>query len=222
MAAEIESPVFSSVGQLRLALSESEPRYVGGHSATLGDVLGPLGAQASALSAMLLALPFLSPMSLGAMTAPASLLIGILGWRLLLSAETMPLPVRLLALPLPRVLHRVMGLVLDRAHRWTVRFSRPRYSLLVAGRRGRMICGVGITAGALLLAVPIPLLPLTNTFPALGILCFGLGWAERDGLVTILGAASLLVSVVLFAGIGTAVVVAGTEAVLRVLPWIVG
>jgi hypothetical protein len=100
------------------------------------------------------------------------------------------------------------------------RFSRPRHPRLVAGRRGRVICGLGLMGGAVLLAIPIPLLPLTNTIPTLGILCFGLGWAERDGLMTILGALALLASMLLFVGIAAAITIAGTEAVLHALPLI--
>lgn len=213
-----EPPHFGSLGRLRLALSESERHYAAGRSATVDDLLRPLGAETSALAAAMLALPFLSPVSMGALTAPASLLIALLGWRLLRAAEARPLPARLLALPVPRLIFRAMTAALERVHRLLQRFSRARHTGLVAGRRGRIICGTGIITGAVLLAVPVPLLPLTNTFPALAILGFGLGWAEHDGLLTILGAAALLVSILLFGAIGAAIVLAGAEALPHLLP----
>jgi hypothetical protein len=132
------------------------------------------------------------------------------------------LPGRLLALPEPRALHRTMAVVLGRVQSAIQRFSRPRHAFLVVGRRGRSVCGTGLIAGAVLLAVPIPMLPLTNTLPALGILCFGLGWAERDGLVTVIGMASLLVSVVLFAALGAAVAVGGAGVLRHLLAWTAG
>lgn len=90
------------------------------------------------------------------------------------------------------------------------------------GGRGRILCGTGIVAGALLLAVPIPLLPLTNTFPALGILLFALGRLERDGLLTVLGSASLLLSAAIFGALGAAVSLLGWEVVRGAIPFIGG
>jgi len=213
---------FSSVGQLRLALSEMECLYANGGSATVGQMLRPLGAEGAALAATLLALPFLSPVSLGGLTLPGSMLIALLGWRLLRQIEGASLPGRLLALPVPRAIHRAMAGVLGRVHTWMQSFSRPRLPFLVEDRQGRFVCGMGLIAGAVLLAVPIPMLPLTNTFPALGILCFGLGWAERDGLITVIGVVSLLVSVVLFAALGVAVAAGGAGVLQHLLAWTAG
>lgn len=180
----------------------------------------PLGAEAAALAAALLALPFLSPVSLGPVTTPVSLLIALLGWQLLRRREGSPLPERLLDVPVPRTAHRMMTSVLRRTHRWVHLISRPRLGHLVQGERGRILCGAGIIAGALLLAVPIPLLPLTNTFPALGILLFALGRLERDGLLILLGFASLLLSVAIFAALGAAVAFLGWEAVRGLIPFV--
>ncbi|HEV2735921.1 MAG TPA: exopolysaccharide biosynthesis protein, partial [Longimicrobiaceae bacterium] len=73
--------------------------------------------------------------------------------------------------------------------------------------------------GALLLAVPVPLLPLTNTVPALAILCFAMGWTHRDGLLTAWGGAALALSAAIFAALGTGVALFGVEAVKRLAPW---
>lgn len=206
----------SSTRALRRALIETRGYYREGSAPTVGHFLAPLGAQATALASALLALPFLSPVSLGPITTPVSVVIAILGWQLLREGGGTPLPERLLSISVPQAAHRAMTVVLRRVHRWMHRISRPRLPHLVEGRRGRILCAAGIVAGALLLAVPIPLLPLTNTFPALGILLFALGWLERDGLMTLLGLASLLVSAAIFAALGTAVVLLGWDAVQAV------
>lgn len=197
---------------------ETRGHYRGGAAPTLGHLLGRLGTEATALAAALLALPFVSPVSLGPITTPASVLIALLGWRMLRSGGTGALPERFLSARVPEMAHRAMSVVLRRVHGWVLRISRPRLPHLVEGRRGRVVCALGILCGAVLLAVPIPLLPLTNTFPALGILFFALGWLERDGLLTVLGSASLVFSTLIFAGIGAAVAVLGWEAVHGVLP----
>lgn len=210
----------SSTRVLRRALAETGAHYGQGSAPTVRHLLAPLGAEATALAAALLALPFLSPVSLGPITTPASLLIALLGWQVLRQREGAPLPQRLLDVSVPRGAHRAMSAVLRRAHRWMSRISRPRMVHLVDGRRGGVLCGAGVVAGAILLAVPIPLLPLTNTFPALGILLFALGRLERDGLLTVLGALSLLLSAAIFAALGATVSLLGWEAVQAVLPFL--
>src|SRR5690606_40819141 len=67
-------------------------------------------------------------------------------------------------------------------------------------------------------ALPIS---LTNTFPALGILLFALGWLERDGLLTLLGSASLVLSAAIFAALGAAVALVGWDVVRGVVPTLV-
>lgn len=203
----------SSTGALRRALLATRGQYRAGSPPTVAHLLAPLGAEASALASALLALPFLSPVSLGPITTPASVLIALLGWQLLRSRGETRLPERLLRVAVPQALHRAMTAVLRRVHRWMHRISRPRLPHLVEGPRGRMLCASGIMLGALLLAVPIPLLPLTNTFPALAVLLFALGWLERDGLLTLLGSASLVVATAVFAALGTAVALLGWDAV---------
>ena len=199
---------------------QSGGHYRRGSVPTLRHLLVPLGAEASAFAAALLALPFLSPVSLGPITTPVSVLIALLGWQLLRAREGAPLPERFLDVSVPQAAHRAMTSVLRRVHRWMHRVSRPRLVHLVEGGRGRMLCGIGIVAGALLLAVPIPLLPLTNTFPALGILLFALGRLERDGLLTVLGSAALVVSVGIFGALGAAVSLLGWDAIRSTLSFV--
>ena len=208
----------SSTWALRRALAETSGHYGRGSAPSVRDLLAPLGTGASALAAALLALPFLSPVSMGVITMPASVLIALLGWQLLRQREGSPLPDRFLDVSVPHAAHRAMTAVLRRADRWMHRISRPRLVHLIEGRRGRILCGAGIVVGAVLLAVPIPLLPLTNTFPALAILLFSLGWLERDGMLTVLGSVALTISVALFATLGFAVMLLGWEAVQGAVP----
>lgn len=195
---------------------ETRGHYGGGGAPTIGHLLAPLGAEATALAAALLALPFLSPVSLGPITTPVSLLIALLGWQLLRPGRGTALPERLLGLSVPLAAHGGMLAMLRRVHRWMHRISRPRLSHLVENRRGRIICASGVISGALLLGIPIPLLPLTNTLPALAILLFALGWLEKDGLLTVVGSAALLLSTAIFTALGAAAVLLGWDAVLGI------
>lgn len=203
---------------LRHALHEMERRYDAAGHATLGDLLRPLGPRQTALGAALLALPFLSPVSLGPITTPASLLIALLGLRLLRGREDLRMPERLLRVRVPRQVHAVMGKMLHRVAGWADRARGARRSRWVRGTLGRKLCGAGVFVGALLLAVPVPLLPLTNTLPAAAIILFVLGWSNQDLRLTRYGMAAVAGAVLVFTALGVAVGVAGWAAVRGALP----
>lgn len=208
-----------STGELlRYALAEMERRYETAGSATLGDLLRPLGHRQTALGAALLALPFLSPVSLGPITTPASLLIALLGLRLLRGRDDLPAPERLLRVRVPRSVHAVMGKMLNRVSRWADRARDARRSPWVRGARGRRLCGAGVLVGALLLAVPVPLLPMTNTLPAAAIILFVLGWSNQDLRLTRYGMGAVAGAVLIFGALGVAVGTVGWAAVRAVLP----
>lgn len=210
----------SSTRVLRRVLTRTGAHYGTGNAPRLRDLLEPLGPEGAALGAALLSLPFLLPVSLGPITSPFSVLIALLAVQLLRRREGAPLPARVLDVSVPQAVHRVMSKVLRRVRRWVHAVSRERMTHLVEGPRGRFLCGAGILAGAVLLAVPVPLLPLTNTFPALSVLLFALGWVERDGLLTVLGSAAVVVSVAVFTGLGVAVALLGWEVVHGAIPFV--
>ncbi|HEX8390830.1 MAG TPA: exopolysaccharide biosynthesis protein [Longimicrobium sp.] len=203
---------------LRHALMEMERAYETAGRATLRDLLRPLGTRQTALGAALLALPFLSPVSLGPITTPASLLIALLGVRMLRRRDDAPVPERLLRVQVPRSVHTVMVAMLQRVSHWADRGRGARRSPWVRGTAGRRLCGAGVLAGALLLAVPVPLLPLTNTLPAAGIILFVLGWTNQDLRLTRYGMGALAGSLLLFATLGAAAATAGWAAVQALLP----
>jgi hypothetical protein len=203
---------------LSSAVSELDRRYEAAGSATLGDVLGAFGPRAGPLGAALLALPLVTPFNLGPVTLGISAAIALLGVGLLRRGEPAPLPPRILAIPVPRAVFRVMCRMLG----WLTAWIRPqpsRTSVWVRGTLGRRICGAGLIAGAALLAIPIPLLPLTNTFPALAVVFFVLGWSNRDARLTAWGVAALLVGAAIFAALGIGVSALGWAAVRGALPF---
>lgn len=210
---------FGSISRLRQAITFVDGFHGDGGSPTIRHLLDPIGRDASVLAAMLISLPFLSPVSMGPLTAPASLLIVLLGMQLLSRKEGAPLPDRLLALPLSPRIWKAMDAVLVRVEKALRRFSRPRLPRLVLGRAGKVIAAMGIIFGAVLLAIPIPFLPLTNTLPSLGILAFGFGWLERDGLLTLIGGILLLLTLALFGALALAIYYLGAEAVQALSPF---
>ena len=177
------------------------------------DLLDPLGARAPALGSALLALPFLWPLSLGPLTSPAAALIAWFGYRVIRDHGSDRLPERLLALPLPERIHRLMVVFARRALRMRRRLRPGRMPGLVEGKRGRVLCGVAMVTGAALLAMPVPLLPFTNTLPALGIVLATVGWSEHDGGLVAAGwVAQLLGLMLMFVLVGI-IALGGWQAV---------
>lgn len=258
---------------LRQQMGAIAGRFERGEKPSLGEVLGAfsaLGIKSNAFVALVLALPFLSPLSLGPVTTPASLLILLLGWQLIQHreeaealaqrqvswlAQVVALPGRIAAWLLSTAPARWVARRVDSSRQWVLAAPLPRrvfglmHALLewvlwlkngllrvrglVWGARGfghtprceattRWVCGVSIVVGALLLAVPIPLLPMTNTFPALGIILVALGWIERDAVLTVMGYVAYGLSLVVFAAIGVAVAYLGYEAVAEWIPRLLG
>ncbi len=204
------------------ALRAMRSRFRAGGHASLRDLVDTLGSRSAALGSALLALPFLWPLSLGPLTAPASALIAYLGLQLLRGDSKTGLPGRLLSAPVPFAIYRMMVRFTRVTLKWNRRIARPRLARLVAGSRGRNLCGVGLIAGAVLLAVPVPMMPLTNTFPALGIVLCALGWSERDGALVIAGWVSQFLGALLMAAIALVVAWFGWEVIHAVLPSLKG
>lgn len=217
-------------------LREMRLKYRRGESVTLSDLVVPLGHRAAALGSALMAAPFVLPVSLGPLTLPASLLMCLLGLGLMAGAHKMAgsgrqtapdqqgrfkswlarQRMRLMATPFPEAIHRVLSRFARSTVKWKRRLSRPRLFGLVDGWRGEAICGAGILVGALLLMVPLPLVPLGNTFPALAIVLFAVGWTERDGLLSLLGCVMLVVTLAYFAVVAWA----ATGALAWVAKWL--
>ena len=72
---------------------------------------------------------------------------------------------------------------------------RPRLLQLTATPAVNAVNGAVLLVVVLALMAPLPLIPLANTFPAIGVLLLCLGMAERDGALLLLGHLVTLVSV---------------------------
>jgi hypothetical protein len=99
-------------------------------------------------------------------------------------------------LPLPRVADRIVlsgktvVSIADKSFDYVVRverFLKPRAHFMNSGV-ARWLSGFGMIFSAVALALPIPpVIPLTNTLPALAITAFSLGLLMRDGVMIVLG-----------------------------------
>jgi hypothetical protein len=144
------------------------------------------GEDGAPLTIIFLCLPFLFPMPIPGISTAfgfAIILLSIrIGW---------PRPV-----PLPRLADRIslsgktVSMLAEKSHSYAVRiekYLKPRAEYLVSGI-SKVLATVAMILAAIALALPIPpVIPFTNTLPALAITFFSLGFLMRDGLMVVLG-----------------------------------
>lgn len=200
--------------ELRAAFVGARARYRARQGLLLGDFLEGLGARGAALAALMIALPFGTPVSLGPIATPASLMCMLLGWHLARGRETFPVPARLLRVPIPERFFRIMRSTLARLAR-RQRWHRPRPAeVQPAALPGfRRWCGGGVLVAAFLLAVPIPFLPMTNMFPALGVVAFAAAYLRASRRDFALGVGLSILGALIIAFVCGAIVVLGAEVV---------
>ncbi len=195
--------------QLHAILVQLESLYSESKSPTLGDLLHLLGDRAVGLGSAMIAFPFLTPFSVGPLTAPGSLAIIYLAWHLWSNKEEVTLPKKVRDAHIPRAVFRLMRKFMTFFVWMVERISRQRPSRFVTGSFGRRFTAAWLIIGAVLLAVPIPVLPLTNTFPAAGIALVALGYVEKDHRLLVLGIVTQFLGALILAGVFGAVLFLG-------------
>ena len=180
---------------------------------TLQELIIALGARASALLAVILALPFCSPITIPGLSVPFGLVITVLAMRFALGLPPW-LPARLLAVKLPP---RFFRAVLEGASKFIGVIERqlhPRWLWLTETEALRRLHMAVVGAGALLLLLPLGGIPFTNTLPALVVVIGTLGVLERDG-VAVATAYGFLVLTIIYFGVFAGVVVELAQRVLH-------
>jgi len=168
------------------ATFERTAAQISGHSVTVRGLMALIGEQGLLIVCVFLSIPFLFPVAVPGTSTIFGLLIGLIGFGVM--ANRLPwLPARLLDHPL-QAKHVVP--VLTRGATWARRFERlvrPRWLLLTHGPTVNRLNGLMLIAAAASLLAPLPMIPFSNTIPALGIALLSLGMVERDGAVVVLG-----------------------------------
>jgi hypothetical protein len=161
---------------------------------SLEELTNELGPAAFCFIALLLAVPFFQPVSLGPLTMASGGVFIVVGWQMGRGWTTVHLPRKAKTWHLRgKGWLKVLGFC-RRILLWLSRWTRPRMTTWVDGVRGGRFIGWLIFTGGFLLAIPFANMPLNNTFPALMIFFAAVAWLERDGL---------MVLVSLFWGVGT-------------------
>jgi hypothetical protein len=156
------------------------------HTVTVRGLMALIGEQGLLIVCVFLAIPFLFPVSIPGTSTVFGLLIGLIGFGVM--ADRLPwLPARLLDHPLQA--KHVLP-VLTKGGAWARRFERlirPRWLLLTHGPTVNRLNGLMLIVAAASLLLPLPMIPFSNTIPALGIALLALGMVERDGALILLG-----------------------------------
>ncbi len=185
---------------------------------TLGAMLKHLGQAGFCFAALLLAVPFVQPFSLGPLTMIGGITFIALGWQMGTGRTSPALPhsareLRIHGKGWVRVLEFCMNILV-----WCKRFTRVRKEQWVSGKFGERFVGWLIFWGGVLLIIPMANLPFNNTLPALMIIFACIGWLERDGLMILVSIAWGVATLLYFAIVAVLFVFFGS----KVFAWIAG
>jgi hypothetical protein len=165
---------------------------------TLREVMDVLGARASGLLIILLALPFCAPISIPGLSVPFGLVILFIAARFALGLPPW-LPARLLATRLPPKFFRSALEGASKLIGWIEKRLRPRWLWMTSTPLRLRLHAVLVGFCGFLLLLPLIGMPFTNTLPALVIVIGMLGMMERDG-AAIASAYGLLVITIIYLG----------------------
>lgn len=162
-------------------------RETAGRSMTLGELEEILKGRGFGMFLLLMALPFTFPLPIPGLSVPFGIVIMLIGLRIALGRKP-SLPGFILARRIPQsVLEKTVGIGLKIATRLE-KLVKPRMHFLQRWPGMVNLIGLGIASGGLLLSLPLPpLIPFSNTIPALAVLFLTAGLIERDGLLVLIG-----------------------------------
>ena len=180
---------------------------------TIGEAIDSIDEAAYAFISVILALPFMQPIPLGPLTVIGGLTFAALGWQLLRGHESPVLPQQLRNVAMGENIWRILTKVCLNILGFCRRFTKPRMTHLVSGRKGQKLGGFILLAAGLLMAIPFGVLPFNNTLPALAILFYGFAELEDDGLMVIVSLFWLVVTVLYFSAFFFALWYLGNGAV---------
>ncbi|MFA7344250.1 MAG: exopolysaccharide biosynthesis protein [Terrimicrobiaceae bacterium] len=190
----------------------------GGNPISVADIIRHTRGRGLQTIAIVLCLPFLSPVALPGLSIPFGIAIAICGLRIAFRHQPW----------LPEFIARrnVSFAVLERTlhfgitiHARLEKFLRPRWTVLADSHPAQMAAGFAIAFSAFLLSLPIPPpFPFTNMIPGFAIILLALGMLERDGAVMVSGYFLMAVSAVYV----VLIVFLGGAGAARIWHWIAG
>lgn len=96
---------------------------------------------------------------------------------------------------------------------------RPRWLFLTEAPIPNVVHGLALVTAGVLLAIPLGLVPFSNTLPAVASLCLSLGLLERDRLLIVAGYMMIVATVVYFGMLAAGAVLAGHSLLTLIGRW---
>ncbi len=170
-----------------------------GRSLTIGELEQILQGRGFALFILLFSLPFTAPISIPVLSIPFGIVITFLGLRIAFGQKP-SLPQFILKKRIDyKILERIVRIGLKLC-KWMEKVARPRMHFLQRWPGMINLIGLGIASGGIQLLLPLPpLIPLSNTIPALSVVLLTTGLIERDGVIVLCGYALNLAAWIYFA-----------------------
>lgn len=165
---------------------------------TLGEALDTLDEAAYAFISLILVLPFLQPVPLGPLTVLGGLTFATLGIQLWRGHESPVLPQKIRAVAMKEKNWRILISICLKIVGFCRKFTKPRYTNWITGRRGQKIGAFVLISAGSLMAIPFGVLPLNNVLPGLAILFYCFGQLEEDGLMVMVSLAWLVITSIYF------------------------
>jgi len=189
---------------LSVMLSHTVDRIEGKHT-TLRELIDMMGEQGLLLLCVLLCLPFLIPVSIPGISIPFGGAIALIAVAIIFNRLPW-LPEKILDRPIATeklipVLNKGLSIV-SRIDRLT----RPRLLRFTSGAVINRINAVVLLYAAVVMMLPLGIIPFSNTLPALSILLTSTGMVQRDGVFILSGyvaalAATVYVGAILYGAI---------------------
>jgi hypothetical protein len=201
-----------------MALAESVEHvieHLSGGEVTLREILSVIGREGMLVFCILLALPFMVPVSIPGVSTVFGLVMVLIGVGIMTDRQPW-LPDRLMRKKFPADRLRT---ALEKSAIWIHRLgriSRPSIPVLTHGMGMARVNGLMLVASALLLMVPFSLIPFSNTLPGLAILFLAIGMLQRDGRSIVLGYTTIVLSALYFAFL----LLGGIALLQGVIEWI--
>ncbi len=161
--------------------------HADGKTMTLGELEDVLKGRGFALFILLLSLPFCAPIVIPGLSIPFGVVITFLGLRILFGRKPQ-LPGFVLKREVKfAVLQKIVGVGLKLCTRME-KITKPRMAFLRVWPGAINLIGLGLVSGGIQLLLPLPpLIPLSNTIPAVSVVLLTAGLIERDGVFVLAG-----------------------------------
>ena len=166
---------------------------------TLLEIRERLGQEGMLLLIALLTIVFLIPVSIPGVSTVFGGAILCMGISVLVGKNIwMPSYFLHKKFPAEKLRH-----VLEMGLKWFVhieKISKPHRLIgLTNNKIATVLNGCSLVVGALLLMMPFGFIPLSNTLPALALLCYSIGMLQKDGVTILLGHVLTLLTIGYFA-----------------------